>query len=104
MLRSKLTAKAQTTVPTGVRHALGLHPGDSLGYLIEGNRAIVVKLDQEDDQDPALAPFLDFLERDIRRHPARLRAIPKSLVKRARALVRGVRGDPDDPIVGPVDL
>jgi antitoxin PrlF len=34
---SKLTAKAQTTVPKPVREALHLKPGDAIAYEIRGN-------------------------------------------------------------------
>ena len=47
MIRSKLTAKAQTTVPQSVRIALGLEPGDELVYEIEGNRAVLRKASTE---------------------------------------------------------
>lgn len=104
MLKSKLTAKAQTTIPNGIRQALGLHPGDTLAYVLEGNHVIVSRLGDEGEPDPALAPFLDLLARDMSDMPARLSAIPKSLVKRARELVRGVRPDARERISGPVAL
>lgn len=40
---SRLTAKAQTTLPKEVRQALGLVPGDALIYEIEADRAILRK-------------------------------------------------------------
>lgn len=105
MLKSKLTAKAQTTVPTGVRKALGLQAGDDLGYVIRGDYAIIKRVDRESDEaDPALGAFLDMLERDITKHPERIRSIPASLVTRARALLRGGILDRDAPIDGPVTL
>lgn len=103
MLRSKITIKGQTTVPSGVRKAIGVGPGDELGYIIEGNRAVLVKA-TDDDQDEALGAYLDFLERDIRRHPERLRGIPAELVERIRALTRDTPVDLDEPIQGPVSL
>lgn len=36
LLTSKLTAKAQTTISREVRERLGLTPGDSLVYEVEG--------------------------------------------------------------------
>jgi antitoxin PrlF len=41
MITSKLTSKAQTTVPQAVRNALGVKPGDELVYAIEAGRVIV---------------------------------------------------------------
>ena len=37
MITSKLTTKAQTTLPRAVRSALGVGPGDDLAYTIEGD-------------------------------------------------------------------
>jgi antitoxin PrlF len=52
MIRSKLTAKAQTTVPRPVREALQLRPGDEIGYRIENGRVILTKLTAELAEDP----------------------------------------------------
>lgn len=43
MIKSKLTSKAQTTIPQPVRTALGLREGDELAYQIEAGRVIVTK-------------------------------------------------------------
>ncbi|HZZ34479.1 MAG TPA: type II toxin-antitoxin system PrlF family antitoxin [Caulobacteraceae bacterium] len=43
MIRSKLTTKAQTTVPQPVREALRLRPGDELAYEIANDRVILTK-------------------------------------------------------------
>ncbi len=44
MIKSRLTSKAQTTIPRPVRAALGLQPGDEIAYAIEDGRAVVTKL------------------------------------------------------------
>lgn len=43
MITSKLTAKAQTTIPQAVRRQLGLLPGDYLGFVIEGDRVVLCR-------------------------------------------------------------
>jgi antitoxin PrlF len=43
MITSRLTSKAQTTVPQAVRKALRLQAGDELVYRIEGDRVILSK-------------------------------------------------------------
>ena len=43
MIKSKLTSKAQTTIPQSVRTALGLREGDELAYQIERERVILTK-------------------------------------------------------------
>jgi antitoxin PrlF len=41
MIMGRITAKSQTTIPRAVRLALGLKPGDSIAYVIEGDVARV---------------------------------------------------------------
>ena len=43
MILSKLTSKAQTTIPQSVRRALQLKPGDELEYQIAGDQVILTK-------------------------------------------------------------
>jgi antitoxin PrlF len=43
MIVSKLTSKAQTTIPQAVRAALHLGAGDELAYQIEDGRVILTK-------------------------------------------------------------
>ena len=60
MITSKLTAKAQTTVPQAVRVALGLQAGDEIAYRIEGGQVILSRavMGKADD------PFHTFTEWD----------------------------------------
>jgi antitoxin PrlF len=58
MITSKLTSKAQTTIPLPVRNALRLSAGDELVYTIEGNRVVLGKASRE----PADDPFATFSE------------------------------------------
>jgi antitoxin PrlF len=104
-LVSKVTAKAQTTLPSGVRKALAVGPGDSLRYRIEGHRAIIEKASHEaEEADPAVGAFLAFLAGDLTQHPERLRGMPRALLRRARALTRGIAIDHDAPIEGEIAL
>ena len=43
MIVSKLTSKAQTTIPKPIRAALGLEPGDELSYRILDGRVVLGK-------------------------------------------------------------
>jgi len=58
MISSKLTSKAQTTIPQSVRAALGVRDGDEIAYQIDGHRVILTKA------KPVLAddPFHSFDE------------------------------------------
>ena len=52
MITSKLTSKAQTTIPLPVRNALRLAAGDELAYTIDGDRVILSKADKLPTDDP----------------------------------------------------
>jgi antitoxin PrlF len=52
MITSKLTSKAQTTIPQSVRAALHLREGDELAYVIEEGRVILMKARTESIDDP----------------------------------------------------
>ena len=52
MITSKLTSKAQTTIPLPLRTALRLAAGDELAYTIDGDRAILSKADRAPADDP----------------------------------------------------
>ena len=52
MITSKLTSKAQTTIPQAVRAALRLREGDELVYVIEEERVILTKARAEPRHDP----------------------------------------------------
>ena len=43
MISSKITSKAQTTVPRSVRAALKLGTGDTIIYSIEGDQVVMTK-------------------------------------------------------------
>jgi antitoxin PrlF len=59
MITSKLTSKAQTTIPQAVRNALRLREGDELSYQIDGERVILAKGAPVTDD-----PFATFSEWD----------------------------------------
>jgi antitoxin PrlF len=52
MITSKLTSKAQTTIPQPVRVALGLTVGDEIAYEIEDGVVILRKAEKGAADDP----------------------------------------------------
>jgi antitoxin PrlF len=56
MITSKLTSKAQTTIPRPVREALGVRPGDEIAYAIEHGSIVVTKAGARGLEDTA-TPF-----------------------------------------------
>lgn len=66
MITSKLTSKAQTTIPQPVRLALGVSAGDELAYVIEAGRVVLTKASPKRPHrgDPLEDPFATFWEWD----------------------------------------
>lgn len=60
MITSRLTAKAQTTIPQAVRVALHLTAGDDIAYAIEGDRVVISRAKPVAAEDP----FATFAEWD----------------------------------------
>lgn len=52
MITSKMTSKAQTTIPQPVRAALGLREGDEIAYAIEEGRVVLTRAEQGKSEDP----------------------------------------------------
>lgn len=52
MITSKITSKAQTTIPQPVREALRVKAGDALAYRIERGRVILTKAAHTPVDDP----------------------------------------------------
>jgi len=60
MITSKLTSKAQTTIPQPVRAALRLREGDEIAYAIEPGRVVLTRAQPHTADDP----FKTFAEWD----------------------------------------
>jgi len=61
MITSRLTSKAQTTIPQAVRTALRVKEGDEIAYQIEGDRVILTRASATRQADD---PFRSFTEWD----------------------------------------
>jgi antitoxin PrlF len=61
MITSRLSTKAQTTIPRSIRTALHLKEGDELVYQIDGDRVILSKAQLNKIEDD---PFRTFGEWD----------------------------------------
>jgi antitoxin PrlF len=106
MIESALTERYQTTVPNGVRKALGVRGKDRLVWEIRGDEAVVrrASASDEEEDDPALEPFLRLLAADIEAHPERLQGMPEQLCRTVLALIEGVEPNPDDSFEGSIVL
>ena len=61
MITSRLTSKAQTTIPQPVRAALRLREGDEIAYAIEAGRVMLTRVQPDETIDD---PFRTFSEWD----------------------------------------
>lgn len=76
MITSKLTSKAQTTIPQAVRAALRVREGDELVYEIEGDHVILSKRRPAAVDDP-FRTFHEWSSAADRRAYAKLRGRPR---------------------------
>jgi len=86
---STLTERYQTTIPDVIRRVLGLQKRDKIYYGVRDNGTVVISR-SEQEEDPALLPFLRLLERDIIEHPERLTYVSHEELESLRALTAGV--------------
>ena len=72
MITSRLTSKAQTTIPQAVRNALRLREGDELAYTIEEGRVILTRKTAADVKNDPFATFSEWSSEEDERAYARL--------------------------------
>lgn len=60
MITSRLTTKAQTTIPQPVRSALQLKEGDEIAYAIEGDHVVIRKAQPAVPTDDPFATFSEW--------------------------------------------
>ncbi len=60
MITSKLTSKAQTTIPQAVRTALRLKAGDAIAYVIEADRVVLTRAPADNMPDDPFATFTEW--------------------------------------------
>lgn len=73
-----LTSKGQATIPIPVRKSLNLGQGDQMLFRIyEGGRIEVMRPEQSDQQDPVVAAYLAFLEKDLLENPGKLSVLQR---------------------------
>jgi antitoxin PrlF len=99
---STITAKGQTTIPKAVRQALGVDYGGKIAFRIDKRGVTVARVDE--DEDPAIGHFLDFVADDVKKRPGAIKALSPELAKRIAALTDGVAVDLDAAIDGDVSL
>ena len=89
---STLTDRYQTTIPESVRKALNLQKRERLRYEINTDGTVTVSKSEEEN-DPLLNKFLDFLANDIEQHPENLKPLTNSYMEQINALVENMDVD-----------
>lgn len=92
-----ITERGQTTVPAAIRKMLALGKRDQVVFhgMADGTVMISRKELRAEEGDPVIGKFLEFLARNMRHEPGQIRPVPKSLVARGKALIKGVKVDLD---------
>jgi len=101
-----VTSKGQTTLPKAVRQTLGVEAGDRICYEVEQDGRVVVSRAErvEENADPVVGAFLDFIERNMMAHPQNISPLSEAWMARMKNLVGDVKVDLEEPIEGDVDL
>lgn len=103
---STLTDRYQTTIPDVVRKALHLNKRDKILYTVQSDGHVFLSKIEENEDDPLIDIFLDFIAEDINNNPQHVTSINQKLFNRIESLVNGVEFDlnevllDDDKTVG----
>lgn len=96
---STLTDRYQTTVPDAVRKALHLGKRDRLRYTVLADGVVQLsRLNANDDVDPAISGFLNFLANDMTAHPQHLQPMTSALRVQIQQLTAGVHVNLNDAL------
>ncbi|MDJ0679685.1 MAG: type II toxin-antitoxin system PrlF family antitoxin [Xenococcaceae cyanobacterium MO_167.B52] len=79
--QSTLTQRYQTTIPLEIRKALGLEAKDKIQYKVMGDGQVLMSKVETFEEDPAMASFLNFLDRDIQLHPENIQPITADIAE-----------------------
>lgn len=90
---STLTDRYQTTIPDAVRKALHLNKRDKILYTVQPDGHVLLSKIEENQYDPIIDNFLDYIAEDIRKNPQHLTSINQTLLNRIESLVTGVEFD-----------
>lgn len=95
---SKITRRNQTTLPESVRKALGVKGTDTIEYLIESDRVVLIKYDEPEHADTVVQSFLKFIESDMVTQPSQIQSITTKWNSDLEMLVGHINVDLNEPI------
>ena len=98
-VESTLTDKYQTTIPDPIRKALNLKKRDKIRFALNSDGTVTLnRAAPAEKGDLPITEFLQLLAEEMAAHPERIRALSPALVKRARALTKGMKVKSDSPL------
>ena len=97
-IEATITERGQTTVPAAIRKMLGVKKGPIVFKGLSDGTVVIEPKEERAEEDPVIAKFLEFLEKDIQKTPHRLIPFDKALMDEVDDLVTGVEVDMDAPL------
>lgn len=96
-IEATITERGQTTVPAAIRRMLGVQKG-AIVFKAMPDGTVLVESKPEPKEDPVIAKFLEFLERDIAKNPQNLVPFTQEMMDEVDDLVGGMDIDLDAPL------
>ncbi|MDB5554773.1 MAG: regulator [Rhizobium sp.] len=97
-IEATITERGQTTVPAAIRKMLGVSKGAIVFKGMPDGTVIIEPKQEEPDEDPVIAKFLEFLERDIAQNPQNLVPFTQEMMDEIDELIGDVDVDLDEPL------
>lgn len=97
-----VSSKGQLTLPLEFRKAMGIESGTRLRFLLQKGELRIRIAEQQDDEDPVIAQFLDLIGQDIAKSGA-LFDMPEDIAERMREAAKE-EVDLDEEIEGDVAI
>ena len=97
-IEATITERGQTTIPAAIRKMLGVSKGAIVFKGMPDGTVVIEPKVEEPEEDPVIAKFLEFLERDIANNPQNLVPFDQALMDEVKELVAGVEVDMDAPL------
>lgn len=95
---SRLTERSQTTIPAVIRDALHLKPGEYINYTLLAGGKVIMSRNEDEQDDPVVSQFLNFLENDMMKNPQNIHQVPTAFWACIQTLTAGVEVDLDAPL------
>jgi antitoxin PrlF len=97
-IEATITERGQTTVPAAIRKMLGVKKGPIVFKGLSDGTVVIEAKQEEGEEDPVIAKFLEFLAKDIQDNPHRLVPFTQELMDESYSLVGDIDIDMDAPL------